>query len=156
MNVNTTVEGMNMLDSACERARCFACLRPDGELTDIQEKFLAFHLEDCRTCREFAEAVAVTTTTIRATPPLAAPDVRVVRPARRRLSARALPAAAAVAVAATAGLAGLAGVQPQQSDRGGPPAPRPGYLDSAPNELAEFASLRRVPPREYPGPRIAS
>jgi predicted anti-sigma-YlaC factor YlaD len=147
---------MNMLDSACERARCFACLRPDGELTDIQEKFLIFHLEDCRSCREFAEGVAVTTTTIRATPPLAAPEVRVVRRSRRRLSARALPAAAAVAVAVTAGLAGLAGVQPQQSDGGGTPAPRPGYLDSAAYEQGLIDSLHRVPARGYPGSRIAN
>jgi predicted anti-sigma-YlaC factor YlaD len=147
---------MNMLDSACERARCFASLRPDGELTDIQEKFLAFHLEDCRPCREFAEAVAVTTTTIRATPPLAAPQVRFVRPARRRLSARALPAAAAAAVAISAGLAGLASVQPQSSDGGDSPAPRPGYLDSAAYEQGLIDDLRRIPPRGYPGSRMAT
>jgi hypothetical protein len=147
---------MNMLDSACERARCFASLRPDGELTDIQEKFLTFHLEECRSCREFAAAVAVTTTTIRATPPLAAPKVRVVRPTRRRVSARALPAAAAAAVALSAGLAGLAGVQSQPSDGGEAPPPRPGYLDSAAYEQGLIDGLRRVPPRGYPGARIAT
>jgi predicted anti-sigma-YlaC factor YlaD len=147
---------MSMEDSACERARCFACLRPDGELTDTQEKFLTFHLEDCRPCRVFAEAVAGTTAAIRATPPVEAPELRVVRPSRRRLSARALPAAAAAAIAVTAGLAGLAGLQPQQPDGGVGPAPRPGYLDSAMYEQGLIDSLQRAPVRGYPGPRIAN
>jgi predicted anti-sigma-YlaC factor YlaD len=147
---------MNMHDPVCERARCFACLAPDGELTDLQEKFLTFHLEECSSCRAFAESVGVTTAAIRAAPPVDPPEVRVVPLARRRLSARALPAAAAVAVAVTAGLAGLAGVQPQQSDRGVPPAPRPGYLDDAAYEQGLIDSLQRAPLRGYPGPRIAN
>jgi predicted anti-sigma-YlaC factor YlaD len=147
---------MNMVDSACERARCFACLRPDGELTDTQEKFLTFHLEDCSSCRTFAEAVAGTTAAIRATPAVEAPQLRVVRPARRRPFARALPAAAAAAVAISAGLAGLAGVQPQQGDGGGQPSPRPGYFDSAAYEQALIESLQRTPARAYPGSRIAN
>src|SRR5919108_6361803 len=98
---------MSISDSACERARCFASLRPDGELADIQEKFLTFHLAECSSCREFAEAVAGTTAAIRATPLLHPPELRVVRPSRRRLSARALPAVAALVVAATAGPPGL-------------------------------------------------
>jgi predicted anti-sigma-YlaC factor YlaD len=150
---------MNMGDSACERARCFACLRPDGELTDIQEKFLAFHLADCPLCRDFAEAVAGTTTAIRATAPVEAPELRVVgavSPSRRRRFVRALPAtAAAAAVAATAGLAGLAGVPPQQ-EGGVPPAPRPAYLDSATYEQGLIGDLQRVPRRGYPGPSIAT
>jgi predicted anti-sigma-YlaC factor YlaD len=147
---------MNMHDPVCERARCFACLVPDGELTDLQEKFLAFHLADCTACREFAESVAGTTAAIRATPPVEAPALRVTKPPRRRLSARALPAAAAVAVAVTAGLAGLAGIQPQGDDDGARPAPRPGYLDSAAYEQGLIDSLQRTPVRGYPGPRIAN
>jgi predicted anti-sigma-YlaC factor YlaD len=147
---------MNLLDSVCERARCFACLRPDGELTDIQEKFLTFHLEDCESCRVFAEVVAGATAAIRATPPVEAPELRVVRPARRRLSARAFPAAAAAAVAVTAGLAGLAGLQPQQHDDGVRPVQRPGYLDSATYEQGLIDVLQRAPIRGYPGSRIAT
>jgi predicted anti-sigma-YlaC factor YlaD len=147
---------MNMHDPVCERARCFACLAPDGELTDLQEKFLTFHLADCAACREFAEGVASTTATIRATAPVEAPELRIPRAPRRRLSARALPAAAAVAVAATAGLAGLAGVQPLQRDGGSHPEPRPGYLDSAMYEQGLIDELQRTPARGYPGPRIAN
>jgi hypothetical protein len=146
---------MSITDSACERARCFASLRPDGELADIQEKFLAFHLSECSSCRAYAEAVAGTTEAIRTAPPLEAPKLRVVRPSRRRVSARALPAVAAAIVAATAGLAGLAGVQPQQDDSPSPPA-RPSYLDSASYEQALIADLQRVPARVYPGARVAT
>jgi hypothetical protein len=146
---------MSIGDSACERARCFASLRPDGELADIQEKFLAFHLAECSSCRTYAEAVAKTTATIRTAPLLDVPRLRVVRPTRRRLPARALPAVAAVLVAVTAGLAGLAGVQPQE-DRPSRPAPRPAYLDSATYDLSVIHDLQRAPAPDYPGARIAT
>jgi predicted anti-sigma-YlaC factor YlaD len=147
---------MSISDSACGCARCFASLRPDGELADIQEKFLAFHLSECSSCRAYAEAVAGTTTAVRTAPLLDAPKLRVVRPSRRRFSARALPTVAAAVVAATAGLAGLAGVQPQQDDSPSLPAPRPAYLDSATYEQALIEDLRRAPAPEYPGSRIAT
>jgi predicted anti-sigma-YlaC factor YlaD len=147
---------MSISGSACERARCFASLRPDGDLADLQEKFLAFHLAECSSCRVFAEAVAGTTAALRAAPLLDAPKLRVVRPSRRRVTARALPAVAAVVVAATAGLAGLAGVQPQHDDGRAPDAPRPAYFDSPAYEQALIASLRRAPVPDYPGSRIAT
>lgn len=90
----------------CERARAWAALQPDGELSTVEQRLLGAHLERCAECRAFAARIGAVTYAIRAAPPesLAHP-VSVAgllhRRARRFTPRRALYPAAAVAAAAT-------------------------------------------------------
>src|SRR4051812_3948970 len=43
-----------MLSEQCERARAWASLRVDGELSELQSALLDTHLGRCRSCRGFA------------------------------------------------------------------------------------------------------
>jgi len=42
----------------CDRARAWAALAPDGELSEIERKLLGAHLARCQTCEAFAADVA--------------------------------------------------------------------------------------------------
>lgn len=110
----------------CIRAREWASLRVDGELSELERLLLRRHLARCESCRTFAESLHTTALILRATPvqgpsrPLAPepPPERPVRRYRRRLAL----AFALLAVAAGAGglVGGLVGGE------GGPgPSPAP-------------------------------
>lgn len=110
----------------CRRAREWASLRLDGELSELEIRLLERHLSGCVQCRSLAESVTRATQLMRAVPleaPLA-PTVlpeRVVRlPARRRL-VMALVAAALL-------LGTLAGSieRPESVE----PGPELGFLDT--------------------------
>jgi predicted anti-sigma-YlaC factor YlaD len=87
----------------CERARSWAALAPDRELSELERKLLDAHLARCSACAAFAADVAAITAELRqaASAPLPHP---VALPARRRREAyarvRAVGAAAAVALMA--------------------------------------------------------
>jgi len=89
--------------SICDRARTWAALAPDGELSELERKLLDAHVQRCPACAHFALEVAAIAGQLRA----AAPEP-LVRPLsipiwrRRRVYARmrAVGAAAAVAVMA--------------------------------------------------------
>jgi anti-sigma factor RsiW len=97
---------------ACERAREWASLRLDGELSELEQALYRAHLDRCAACAEYAAAVAVTTERIRsaALQRLTGP---IALPLRRRFAfpARALQAgtATAAALAAAVGLGTLFG-----------------------------------------------
>jgi hypothetical protein len=91
----------------CERAREWASLRLDDELSVLEEEILERHLDFCEACRRFEEGMRLSTARIRSTPleapsrPLEVPARhRVVTPYRRRT---ALVAAAALALGALIG-----------------------------------------------------
>lgn len=95
----------------CDRAREWASLRLDCELSELEGALLDAHLERCAECREFVEEVEVATRALRSAElePLTAP---VVLP-RRGVGARtrtfqAVAASALVLVAA--GLGSLFGI----------------------------------------------
>lgn len=96
--------GMSRFPSGvrCERARAWAALAPDGELSELERRLLDSHLERCAPCAGFAAQVATVAVELRAAAPeplrrpVAIPSWR--RPAYARL--RAVGAAAAVAVMA--------------------------------------------------------
>ena len=93
---------MEPVSQLCERARTWASLRADGELSELEAALLDAHLGRCPACTEFAHGFEDVAGALRAT--------RLERPAplalslpRRRL--RALHTAAAAVVVAGAGIA---------------------------------------------------
>ena len=94
----------------CDRARAWAALAPDGELSELERKLLGSHLDRCDACADFAVRVAAVAAELRAASfqPLPRPvSVPVWR--RRQAYARVRAVGAAAAVAAMAlGIAGRA------------------------------------------------
>jgi predicted anti-sigma-YlaC factor YlaD len=94
----------------CTRAREWASLRVDGELSELERLLLRRHLSRCESCRTFAEQLTATSQLLRTAPverPSRAlvPEVRPVR--RRKLGLRvALAGALVVIAAATGGVVG--------------------------------------------------
>lgn len=87
----------------CSRARFWASLRLDGQLSELEGALLDAHLAGCPACRSFAEAAESTTEELRAAPleahaevPVSGMRRRVARPVTVALTA-ALLAGAAVA-----------------------------------------------------------
>jgi anti-sigma factor RsiW len=96
-----------MMGSACERAREWASLRLDDELSVLEEEILERHLELCDACARFEEGMRTSTARIRSTP-LEVPTRRMPVPSRRTIVTphrrrTALVAAAALAVGALVG-----------------------------------------------------
>lgn len=87
----------------CDRARSWAALAPDGELSELEQKLLDAHLARCGACNRFSVQVAAVAAELRAAAlqpiprPVSIPTWRR-RPVYARL--RAVGAAAAVAVMA--------------------------------------------------------
>jgi len=103
----------------CDRARAWAALAPDGELSELERKLLGSHLDRCDACAVFAVRVAAVAAELRAASlqPLPRPvSVRVWR--RRPVYARvsAIGAAAAVAVMAL-GVSARAPLSTGESDK---------------------------------------
>ncbi|HUQ22820.1 MAG TPA: hypothetical protein VM049_07365 [Gaiellaceae bacterium] len=87
----------------CDRARAWAALAPDGELSELERKLLSSHVGRCHACAEFALRVNAVAAELRAASlqPLPRPVSLPVwrrRPAYARV--RAVGAAAAVAAMA--------------------------------------------------------
>jgi len=87
----------------CDRARAWAALAPDSELSELERKLLGSHLDRCDSCADFAVRVAAVAAELRAASlqplprPVSVPVWRR-RPVYARVSA--IGAAAAVAVMA--------------------------------------------------------
>ena len=62
------VGGHRDRDRGCARAREWASLRLDAELSELERLLLRRHLGRCVDCRAFADAVETVTQTIRAAP----------------------------------------------------------------------------------------
>lgn len=86
----------------CERARRWAALAPDDELSELERRALLSHLRSCAPCAGFARGVGHVSALLRAEE-LERPSLPTLVPhvVRRRqvLAARARPVAAAAAVA---------------------------------------------------------
>jgi predicted anti-sigma-YlaC factor YlaD len=87
----------------CARARFWASLRLDGELSELESALLDAHLGHCAACREAATGFAASTSALRSEPQAVPAPVRIEarRPARRPFVA--LVAAAVVVAAALVG-----------------------------------------------------
>jgi hypothetical protein len=88
--------------AACERARFWASLLPDGELSLFERRLLDAHCVRCASCRELHDDVKAVTTVVRTTP--LEEMSRPVRVVRQRLPAW-RPAAGVVASGGAAVLA---------------------------------------------------
>jgi predicted anti-sigma-YlaC factor YlaD len=83
----------------CERARQWASLELDGELSTFERALLDAHVEGCASCGEFRAEIGSLTGALRAAPHERFEGVVIGR-MRRRARMRLAPAAAAMAVAA--------------------------------------------------------
>jgi predicted anti-sigma-YlaC factor YlaD len=106
----------------CERARLWASLAPDGELSELEQHSLWLHLHDCDSCSRFAREVAGVALLVRSEA-LERPSVMTVvpraLPRRRSIVTRARPIAAAAAVALMAlGVASRAPLPVDERDSG--------------------------------------
>jgi len=113
-------EALSPRDGRCERARQWASLRLDGELSELEDALLEQHLEGCSSCSAFAVRLAATTEAVRAVP-LERPEIsypRFERPGIRLPVGRRV---AIVAVAAAAALGAFVGSSLQKPS----PAPAP-------------------------------
>jgi putative zinc finger protein len=139
-----------MMGSACERAREWASLRLDDELSVLEEEILERHLEFCEACSRFEEGMRLSTARIRSTP-LETPSRRVAAPARSGSGAQyrkrtALVAAAALAIGALVG---------SLVERPGQPLPSEGpgqvsFLSRDANNLRDIPRARFMTPVPTP------
>jgi predicted anti-sigma-YlaC factor YlaD len=124
----------------CERARSWAALAPDGELSELERKLLDAHLARCGSCSRFAVEVATLASELRAAAlqPLPRPVALPVWHRRRAYSGlRAVGAAAAVAVMAL----GIASRSPvSNGERQSLQLPR--VVDFSGGDQAEVLKLR--------------
>jgi predicted anti-sigma-YlaC factor YlaD len=134
----------------CERARAWASLELDDELSELERALLAAHLRECVPCAAAVEEIRTFTMALRAAPPERLQRPLVVRRRRPRVGYVAVRVAAAATLATfAAGLGMLAG---SLGNDGTPPAPR------SSSELAllpsndEFRQLRRPPQRDIGSP----
>ncbi len=125
----------------CERARSWAALAPDNELSELERKLLDAHLERCASCSRFAVRVGAATEALRNEPlqPLAYP-VSVPSWRRRTAYARLRGVGAAAAVAAMA--LGVASRAPLPSDARSDALRAPTFAASGLDERAEMDEMR--------------
>ena len=88
----------------CERAKSWASLRTDGELSELESLLLEAHLKQCEPCREFATVAERVAGALRCAG-VERPSRALPAPLRRRRpGVRSLQVAAAVVVVASAGV----------------------------------------------------
>lgn len=136
---------------ACERARTWAALAPDGELSQLEVRLLQAHLERCPACARVAVDIEAISEAIRAAP-LEPPPAQIALPVLRRRSLRhrlpVTPTASRLAAVAAVGLLAFT-VGSWSSDRVASTSLRPIVIDettlpSAEAERAEFRAYRRA------------
>jgi len=119
----------------CERAREWASLELDGELSTFERALLDAHLEGCRTCTEFRSTISGLTGALRSAPHERFDGVVIGRHPRRRVRMRLAPAAAAMAVAAV----GLGSIVASSSLKSGPVGRLGSGIDATPASAATSA-----------------
>ena len=142
----------------CERARGWASLGLDGELSEFERALLATHLERCAECARFAEELRGFTDELRAAAHASLPRPLEL-PVRRRSLARTVQVGAAAAVLTVAvGLGALLASLPAPTERNTPDI----YteliaLRSDPDELLRVSqrqALLPLPPRPARGAKF--
>jgi predicted anti-sigma-YlaC factor YlaD len=125
----------------CDRAREYASLRLDGELSEFERVLLDSHLERCPSCHAFAEDLVAVTDHLRSAP-LEAPQLAITLPRRRFAGVRGIQAsAAAAAIVSVVGIGALLGLL--QSGATSPSAVVANQLTPMAQERQQFQDLRR-------------
>ena len=141
-----------ILGGLCDRAREWASLRLDGELSPLEEELLERHLDACRDCRAFEDDVRWATDVLRLTPQ-ERPSRRLTLPARpaRRVTGRRLTANAATAALAAGALVGAVVERPSsQAPANGPT--EVSLLSNEAKELRDLPRTRLLSPAPAPAP----
>jgi predicted anti-sigma-YlaC factor YlaD len=120
----------------CERARSWASLRADGELSELESALLAAHLARCASCSTFARATEEIAGTLRSVPFERPLPVALTLRRSRHTGLRAFQIAAAVAVVVSAGVV-AAVTGPSGSTRAAKPVAMVAGVDS-PDGLREL------------------
>jgi predicted anti-sigma-YlaC factor YlaD len=124
----------------CDRAREYASLRLDGELSDFESALLDSHIERCPSCRAFADDLVGVTERLRSAP-LEQATIVVSLPQRRFAALRTMQvSAAAAAVVSVVGIGALFGMLHSSATTPG----RVAKLGSMAQERREFRDLRRA------------
>ena len=148
-------EALSPRNSRCDRARQWASLRVDRELSELEGALLEKHLEGCDSCRSFAARINAMAELVRATPPekpeIAYPPLER-RPIRLPIGRR----TAIVAVAAAAALGSFVGSWLQRPAPGPQPAsvPQLSFLTRDLNQLRQLPHQTTRPepvPARIPG-----
>lgn len=126
---------MRRVNGNCERAREWASLELDNELSTFERALLDAHLEGCRTCTEFRSTISGLTGALRSAPHERFDGVVIGRHPRRRVRMRLAPAAAAMAVAAV----GLGSIVASSSLKSGPVGRLGSGIDVTPASAATSA-----------------
>ena len=122
----------------CERARFWASLRLDGELSELEGALLDAHLARCAGCREVTDGFAASTAAVRSAPleRLAPVAIDVPRSPRRLL--------ATIAVAAVLVLGVIAGGLVRGQVSHGSPVPRAVAVVASFETPDQIRTLRRA------------
>jgi anti-sigma factor RsiW len=128
----------------CERARRWASLGLDGELSELERAMLGRHLESCPDCARFAEETRALTGALRAAPALA--PTRPLAPAAR--AQRRLPAPFMRVAAVAAAVVGAIGLAGGAERAGGPTTGRGGPEVAAHTGLDTDDQIRDLRMRE--------
>jgi predicted anti-sigma-YlaC factor YlaD len=125
----------------CDRAREYASLRLDGELSDFERALLDSHIDRCPSCRAFADDLVAVTGRLRAAP-LEQPSIAVTLPRRRFVALRNVQVSvAAAAVVSVVGIGALFGLLQSSTTT---PAREVAKLGEVAAEEREFRDLRRA------------
>jgi predicted anti-sigma-YlaC factor YlaD len=101
---------MDVVPPLCERARGWASLRVDRELSELESALLDNHLGRCRSCRAFARGIEDVAAALAAARLERPAPLALVLPSRRRATGWLQSAAASSLVAAAAVAALLGGI----------------------------------------------
>ncbi|MDX6452188.1 MAG: hypothetical protein QOH16_2237 [Gaiellaceae bacterium] len=124
---------------SCERARSWASLRADGELSELESALLDAHVGRCSACRAFACGTHEVAAALRSAR-LERPAPFVLGPQRARFAGlRALQVAAAVAVVVGAGVVAAMTGAPS----GAPAAAKPVAMVAGADSPDRLRELRR-------------
>jgi predicted anti-sigma-YlaC factor YlaD len=133
-------EALSPRSNRCDRARQWASLRADRELSELEEALLDRHLESCPACRSFAARLDATTELVRATP-AEKPEISYAPLERRSIRLPVGRRAAIVAIAAAAALGSFVGSSFQRSA----PAPEPASVPQVSLLTRDMNELRQLP-----------
>jgi hypothetical protein len=145
-------EALSPRSGRCERARQWASLRLDGELSELEDTLLEKHLEGCASCSVFTARLTAATEAVRAVPQ-ERPQIdypRFERPVIR------LPVGKRVAIVAVAAAAALGAFVGTALQRPAPTqAPGSGPQFSFRTDMNQLRQLHRIPnlqPKVGPAP----